>query len=450
MGNDVLERRFHRQASTSTAGKQKPTRARGLIITLLALLAGTHASVVAENAAQPLTTTNVVDASTLHGKVMCGYQGWFRCPGDSADQGWIHWSRESLRITPETLTFEMWPDMAEYPSDERFPAPGFTNADGSQAFLFSNEQPGTVRRHFHWMRDYGIDGVWLQHFLVDLPGGPIESRYASRSRVLQNVRSAARESGRVWAIAFDIAGMPTDRIVDVLTREWKKLVTTGVTQDPRYLHEKGLPVVEIWGFYYGDPHNQMTAQVANQLINFFKSSDPANRAYLVGGGDWEWRSNPDPEWQKFIRRFDAYSPWNVGNYYKDKNGAHASIGYWPQDKRECEKAGMLWLPVVYPGFSWDNLQKLSPGTSLIPREGGKFLWDQFHALSGLHVDTVCVAMFDEVDEGTAIFKVTSSPPVKGHFVTYDGHPSDWYLRLVGEATKCLHQKVEIPAAIPIH
>lgn len=450
MGNDVLERRFHRQASTSTAGKQKPTRARGLIITLLALLAGTQASVVAENAAQPLTTTNVVDASTLHGKVMCGYQGWFRCPGDSADQGWIHWSRESLRITPETLTFEMWPDMAEYPSEERFPAPGFTNADGSQAFLFSNEQPGTVRRHFHWMRDYGIDGVWLQHFLVDLPGGPIESRYASRSRVLQNVRSAARESGRVWAIAFDIAGMPTDRIVDVLTREWKKLVTTGVTQDPRYLHEKGLPVVEIWGFYYGDPHNQMTAQVANQLINFFKSSDPANRAYLVGGGDWEWRSNPDPEWQKFIRRFDAYSPWNVGNYYKDKNGAHASIGHWPQDKRECEKAGMLWLPVVYPGFSWDNLQKLSPGTSLIPREGGKFLWDQFHALSGLHVDTVCVAMFDEVDEGTAIFKVTSSPPVKGHFVTYDGHPSDWYLRLVGEATKCLHQKVEIPAAIPIH
>jgi hypothetical protein len=318
------------------------------------------------------------------------------------------------------------------------------------AFLFSNEQSGTVRRHFQWMRDYGIDGVWLQHFLVDLPGGPIEDRYASRSRVLQNVRNAAQETGRVWAIAFDIAGMPTDRIVDVLTREWKKLVVTGVTQDSRYLHEKGLPVVEIWGFYYGNPNNRMTAKVANQLIDFFKSSEAANRAFLAGGGDWEWRANPDPEWQKFIRRFDAYSPWNVGNYYKDENGAHASIAYWPQDKRECEKSGMLWLPVVYPGFSWDNLQKLPPGASLIPRQGGKFLWEQFHALSGLHVDTVCVAMFDEVDEGTAIFKVTSSPPAQGHFVTYDGLPSDWYLRLVGEATKRLHQKQEVPASIPIH
>jgi hypothetical protein len=111
---------------------------------------------------------------------------------------------------------------------------------------------------------------------------------------------------------------------------------------------------------------------------------------------------------------------------------------------------MLWLPVVYPGFSWDNLQKLPPGASLIPRQGGKFLWEQFHALAGLHVDTVCVAMFDEVDEGTAIFKVTSAPPGQGHFVTYDGLPSDWYLRLVGEATKRLHQGREVPGSIPIH
>ncbi len=37
------------------------------------------------------------------------------------------------------------------------------------------------------------------------------------------------------------------------------------------------------------------------------------------------------------------------------------------DKKECEKQGILWLPVIYPGFSWDNLQKLAPGASLIPR-----------------------------------------------------------------------------------
>ena len=52
------------------------------------------------------------------------------------------------------------------------------------------------------------------------------------------------------------------------------------------------------------------------------------------------------------------------------------------------------------------------------------------------------AMFDEVDEGTAIFKVTNDPPVGGvnRWVTYEGLPSDFYLKLVGNATKELKQR----------
>src|SRR5579862_3948211 len=74
----------------------------------------------------------VVDAGSLRGKVLCGYQGWFRCPGDGAQEGWVHWSRDSQRLLPGTLTFEMWPDMTEYPANERFAAPGFTSAKGEQ------------------------------------------------------------------------------------------------------------------------------------------------------------------------------------------------------------------------------------------------------------------------------------------------------------------------------
>ena len=29
----------------------------------------------------------IVDVKTLHHKVLCGYQGWFRCPGDKSGQG---------------------------------------------------------------------------------------------------------------------------------------------------------------------------------------------------------------------------------------------------------------------------------------------------------------------------------------------------------------------------
>jgi hypothetical protein len=85
----------------------------------------------------------------------------------------------------------------------------------------------------------------------------------------------------------------------------------------------------------------------------------------------------------------------------------------------------------------------------IPRRRGQFLWEQFHELSKLGVDTVYVAMFDEVDEGTAIFKVTSTPPIQAHFVGYEGLPTDWYLRLVGEGARLLQDKLPVPAEIPI-
>ena len=34
-----------------------------------------------------------VDATTLDGKVLCGYQGWFNTPCDGAGFGFTHWGR---------------------------------------------------------------------------------------------------------------------------------------------------------------------------------------------------------------------------------------------------------------------------------------------------------------------------------------------------------------------
>ncbi|HEX3658436.1 MAG TPA: glycoside hydrolase family 71/99-like protein [Pirellulales bacterium] len=388
-----------------------------------------------------------VDVTTLKNKVLCGYQGWFRCPGDDTGEGWVHWSRNGKRLAPDTLTFEMWPDMAEYTPAERYPAPGFNYPDGRAAELFSSANAQTVLRHFQWQRQYGIDGVWLQHFVVDLPGGPIQQRYPSRRRVLEHVIDAARQTGRAWALSYDMAGMPAERIYDVLTADWKKMVDERITAGPRYLHEGGRPVVQVWGFYRSSAGNSVTPEVAHKLIDFFKAPGPYS-AYLLGGGDWDWRR--DPQWQEIVFRFDAYAPWNVGNQRRDAQGdVHASTGWWAADKQACEQRGVRWLPVVYPGFSWDNLKQKPPGTTTIARRGGRFLWEQFHELSALHVDGVYVAMFDEVDEGTAIFKVSSQPPTQAHFVGYDGLPSDWYLRLIGEAADRLKENRPIPPEIPI-
>jgi hypothetical protein len=57
-------------------------------------------------------------------------------------------------------------------------------------------------------------------------------------------------------------------------------------------------------------------------------------------------------------------------------------------------------------------------------------------------------MFDEVDEGTAIFKCTNRPP-QGRFVTYEGYPSDHYLELSGRIGPLLRgEAVAFPETRP--
>ena len=80
----------------------------------LALVAACAATPSRRAPAAPQGRDKPVDNSSLKGKVLCGYQGWFRCPGDATGMGWGHWSRDRARIAPDTLTFEMWPDLTEY------------------------------------------------------------------------------------------------------------------------------------------------------------------------------------------------------------------------------------------------------------------------------------------------------------------------------------------------
>ena len=110
---------------------------------------------------------------------------------------------------------------------------------------------------------------------------------------------------------------------------------------------------------------------------------------------------------------------------------------------------MGYLPVIYPGFGWANLKGKAAANATIPRLGGEFFWRQFHTAASLGVEMAYVAMFDEVDEGTAIFKVSNSPPTQAHFQTYDGLPSDWYLRLTGEGSKVIRGERKSQPTLPI-
>ena len=61
-----------------------------------------------------------------------------------------------------------------------------------------------------------------------------------------------------------------------------------------------------------------------------------------------------------------------------------------------------------------------------------------------------IAMFDEIDEGTAIMKVSQDPPVgKDRFVTYEGLPADHYLWLTGQIGRLMRGEIPATDAVPI-
>jgi hypothetical protein len=114
-----------------------------------------------------------------------------------------------------------------------------------------------------------------------------------------------------------------------------------------------------------------------------------------------------------------------------------------------------YVPCVCPGFSWHNLSRfefpddIKPSGS-IPRQGGKFYWQQIFTAMGAGANKLYIAMFDEVNEGTAIFKCTDNPPVNPdcQFIGMDGRPSDHYLWLTGEASRMLRKEIPLTKRMP--
>jgi len=370
-----------------------------------------------------------VDANSLAGKVICGYQGWFRAGGDPSGQGWVHYVHGDF----SDLTVEMWPDMSEYSEAEKYPVPGWTHANGDQAYLFSSANKNTVIRHFQWMESYGIDGVAVQRFVSGLnTSHPRES-----FRIQGYAREAANRTGRTYFIMYDMSG---DENVEKIRDDWCYLVDVmKITEDDRYLHHNGKPVVGVFGFFA----DRFAASLGNQVLDIFQD-EGRYEAFVVGSGQWWWRSETDTGWPEVFRRMDAWIPWNVGNY----SGSYASTGYWREDKYEMDSSDVLYMPLIYPGFSWDNLQNKAPGTTTKPRLKGNFMWQQFLAAKSIGAEAVYIAMFDEIDEGTAIFKVTNDIPINHYFLTLEGLPSDFYLLLTGFGTKIINGQISVPSSMP--
>ena len=387
-------------------------------------------------------------------KLLMGYQGWFTCPGDgSLLNGYFHWFSGSV---PSAANFRgaMWPDTSELTPGERC----LTNMvfpNGQPAYLYSAYDPRTVLRHFEWMSQYGIDGVFLQRFGSELSD---PAHFDERNAVTKNVIAGAEATGRVFAIMYDTSGMDAATFVGDLEKDWKYMLDVlKVTESPSYLHQNGKPVVAIWGLgFTGHPG---TPQQAMDLVNFFeKNPDLLQQVTLVGGVPNHWRilqndSLSDPGWKDYYCALNIISPWTVERFKTD-----AQVDQYKTtmvlDMEAARQYGAEYMPVVFPGYSSQN----SSGSAfnVTPRRGGNLYWRQVFNAVSLKVPMIYNAMFDEVDEGTAMYKIAATPNdqpegVKLVPLNADGVnlPNDWYLRLAGAATQMLRGEIPLTITIPI-
>ncbi len=130
------------------------------------------------------------------------------------------------------------------------------------------------------------------------------------------------------------------------------------------------------------------------------------------------------------------------------------------DLAETKRDSIEFMPVVYPGTSDRNLNISEKNSNAekfnrIPRDCGRFIWTQAARDKKEGANMLYVAMFDEVDEGTAMFKLAqpADDPREVAMLSLDADgcklPSDWYLRVLREMSVMLKSPAPPPDKLPL-
>ena len=386
--------------------------------------------VMSDPATKTTESMSRVRFKSIRNLVMAGYQGWFNTPEDGAGLGWKHFEKEK-EFKPGKCTIDLWPDVSEY---EKTYETAFKLPDETPAKVFSSYDASTTDLHFKWMKQYGIDGVFMQRFVVSIRNQKGKDNY---NKILNNAVLSAEKYDRAICLMYDLSGMEAGE-EDILICDWKelcekyKLVSRN---NNHYVYHHGKPLVAVWGIGFNDRRKYGYEQV-KKIIDFLKSEGCS----ILVGVPTHWRTLTidavsDTRLLELVKQADIVHPWLVGRF--DNHTYEPYRKSIEEDIKWCKANGKDYMPVLFPGFSWHNMKKDAP-QNMIPRLGGRFFWKQVKGAVDAGAESLYLAMFDEIDEGTAFFKCTNTPPVgESSFITYEGEAPDHYLWLAGEAAKYL-------------
>jgi hypothetical protein len=319
--------------------------------------------------------------------------------------------------------------------------------NGQPARLYSCGNQRTVTRQFDWMADVGIDGVSIGRF-VDGTRNPVTRQRLDG--VLDRVRRAAEATGRVFFVWYDITNCPAASFVNDVQTDWAYLrQQIRIHQSPRYVHHGGKPIVGLWAAGAAS-----CPPIANDWITLINALKATGTVLVSTIRDWRTHNT----WRPVMALADIVAPWAVTGCHDEASADGFCQQIVAPDIAYTRQRGQLYMPIIFPGFSWHNLQHQNAAHPLnsTPRGGGRFYWRQAYNVIGAGAQCLFTAMFDEVDEGTACSKVAATQhevPDQGSFLSLDADgqplPADWYLRLAGAAARVLRGEIALTPNIPI-
>jgi hypothetical protein len=376
-----------------------------------------------------------------------GYQAWHRGP----EAKWDHWFDNGIPDT-EHMSGDNWPDFAEYPilykTQLRYP-------DGSPVMVYSCNDYETIDVHIRWMKEYGIKGCFLQRQQNNIHN---PENLEAMDRKALHVRRACEKYG----IKFCMMPCNNDKsetgrgqeYIDIIINDWKHCVDElKITESPMYIHQNGKPVIGFWGI--GNANRQLTPEQATQILDSFQTpSESRYQVYVMGGVPNDWLTKPKEGFVPVFERLDMISPWRP-IFYDPYN--QDWLDRMAGDKAYCDARGIDYNPTVSPGASVAYQHFDPTHRNKTPRDGGKYLWKQVYEVCKLGNKFMYVAMYDEIDEGTAMYKMAETqndcPVLNPALVPLneDGYnlPNDWYLQIGTEIQKMLEGSIGLTEVLPL-
>ena len=371
-----------------------------------------------------------ISYDSYEGLAMAGYQGWFYSPETAGGYA------KGYSRADGSYVVDMLPDMLEY--IDSYPIPG-RMPDGSTPQVYSAADYSSVDVHFRWMKEYGLDGVFMQRFMDHVKDGGSNPEHFIQ--VMDNAMSCAERYDRAICIMYDLSSGRQETMADYLLDDIDYLGERYNLFDhearPSYLWHNGKPLVVVWGIGFVDrPAYYMDE--AGKIIDGLKE-----RGYSVMlGVPTYWRelgsdTVQDERLHEYIAKADIIMPWYVGRFTNEDFEEFKAI--IPEDVKWCKDHGIGFAGDVWPGFSWENICK--GADDAVERRGGQFFQKQIDACIDAGCKSIYISMFDEVNESTAIFKVAREVPVPRPGAVLvpleDNVPSDRYLTIAGEAARRL-------------